>query len=74
MIKSFEELTEDRIGFGRYQYIIITLLGIIFLADGIEMSAISLIFPLLKAEWNISEAMQAWIGSVLFIGFFFSAA
>jgi MFS family permease len=70
MIKSFEELTEERIGFGRYQYIVISLLGLIFIADGIEMSAMSLIFPILKIEWSISENLQALIGSALFIGFF----
>jgi MFS family permease len=70
MIKSFEELTEERIGFGKYQYIVISLLGLIFVADGIEMSAMSLIFPILKIEWNISENLQALIGSALFVGFF----
>ena len=73
MIKSFEELTEERIGYGRYQHIVISLLGLIFIADGIEMSAMSLIFPLLKSEWDISENMQVLIVSALFIGFFFGS-
>ena len=73
MKKSFETLTEDRIGFGRYQYIVIGLLGLIFIADGIEMSAMSLIFPILKKEWDISESLQALIGSALFVGFFFGS-
>lgn len=73
MVKSFEELTEERIGFGKYQYIVITLLGLIFVADGIEMSAMSLILPILKIEWEISENLQAVIGSALFVGFFFGS-
>jgi putative MFS transporter len=72
-MKSFESLTEERIGFGRYQYRVIALLGLIFIADGIEMSAISLIFPILKKEWEIGESLQAFIGAALFVGFFFGS-
>jgi putative MFS transporter len=72
-MKSFETLTEERIGFGAYQYRVIVILGLIFIADGIEMSAISLIFPILKKEWDISESLQALIGAALFVGFFFGS-
>jgi MFS family permease len=72
-MKSFEEISEERIGFGKYQYIVMILLGTIFLADGIEMSALTLIIPLLKAEWNISEDLQGLLGSVMFLGLFFGS-
>lgn len=73
LVESFEEITEGRIGFGKYQYILLSLLGIIFLADGLEMSCLSIIFPILKVEWNISESLQGLLGSVMFIGFFFGS-
>jgi putative MFS transporter len=69
-VKSFEEITEDRIGFGRYQYYLMILLGIIFLSDGMEMTALSLIIPLLKKEWGISEGLIGTLGSVMFLGLF----
>jgi len=73
MIKSFEELTEEKINFGKYHYIVIFILGLVFISEGMEMCAISLIFPILKVEWQISENIQAIIGSSLFIGFFFGS-
>lgn len=68
--RSFEELVEHRIGFGFYEYRVITLLGLIFIADGIEMSALSLILPILRSEWNIDSGMQGLLGSMLFFGLF----
>ena len=72
-VKSFEEISEDRIGFGKYQYMVMILLGIIFMADGIEMNALSIIIPLLKVEWNISENLQGLLGGVMFLGLFFGS-
>jgi putative MFS transporter len=66
--KTFEELTESRLGFGRFQYRILCLLGIIFIADGIELSVMSLILPLLKNQWEIDENLQGLLGSVMFLG------
>lgn len=67
---SFEELVEARIGFGSYQKILIFLMSFVIMADGIEISALSIILPILKNEWNISENLQGLMGSILFIGLF----
>jgi putative MFS transporter len=67
---NLEQIIENRIGYGKYQYMILFYIGLIVLADGIEISGLSLIMPILKNEWNISENMQGFLGAMLFIGFF----
>jgi hypothetical protein len=67
---SFEQLTEDRIGYGKYHYTVLALLGFIFMADGIEMATLNSILPILKNEWKIDTDLQGLLGTVLFIGFF----
>lgn len=70
---SFEDIVDKRLGLGRYQIIVVVLLGLIFSADGIEISTLSLILPILKNEWKISETMQGLLGTVLFLGLFFGS-
>lgn len=72
-VASFEDIVDKRLGLGRYQIIVIVLLGLIFSADGIEISTLSLILPILKNEWKISENLQGLLGTVLFLGLFFGS-
>lgn len=44
-ILSFEEITEKRIEFGKYQMNVIFILGLIFTSSGIELCAITIIMP-----------------------------
>jgi putative MFS transporter len=67
---TFEQLTEERIGFGKYQYTVLALLGLIFMADGIEMASLNSILPILKNEWKIDADLQGLLGTILFVGFF----
>ena len=67
---SFEQLVEGRLHYGIYEKTVIFMLGFIFMADGIEISALSLILPLLREEWDISENLQGLMGSMLFLGLF----
>ena len=68
--KTFEELIKSRIFFGKYEKLVIFILGFIFIADGIEVSALSLILPILREEWEISENLQGLMGTMLFLGLF----
>jgi len=69
-IYSFEDIVDKKLGLGRYQIIVVVLLSLIFSADGIEISTLSLILPILKNEWKISETLQGLLGTVLFLGLF----
>jgi MFS family permease len=71
---SYEGITEKRITYGRYQYIVIFVLGLIFVSEGIELCALTLIMPILQVEWNIDTNLQGLLGTVLFIGFMFGSA
>lgn len=70
VVKSYEDIVDQRLGLGRYQIIVVILLAIVFTADGIEVSALSLILPILKNEWNISQGLQGLLGTILFLGLF----
>lgn len=65
---SFEQIIEDRVSFGSYQKTIIFLMSFIIMSDGIEISALSIILPILKTEWGVSEDLQGLMGSILFFG------
>jgi putative MFS transporter len=67
---TFEQLTEERIGFGKYQCTILSLLGLIFISDGIEMASLTTISPILKNEWKFTANLQGLLGTFLFVGFF----
>jgi putative MFS transporter len=71
---SYETITEKRLTYGKYQYIVIFLLCLLFLAEGIELCALTLIMPVLQVEWNIDANFQGVLGTVLFIGFMIGSA
>jgi putative MFS transporter len=66
---TFEQLTEERIGFGTYQYSVLAILSLIFIADGMEMASLNSILPILKNEWQIDVDLQGLLGTILFAGF-----
>lgn len=61
---------EHKIGLGKYQYVSHTLISLTQFADGAEVVGLSILLPLLKHEWSISDDQQSLLGSVLFMGFF----
>jgi MFS transporter, putative metabolite:H+ symporter len=67
---NFDDLINERIGYGRYQKIVCGLLSLILIADGMEMAALSILLPILTYEWEISHEVQTLLGSVLFLGMF----
>lgn len=69
-VKSYEQLTEAKIKFGIYQKRIMIILSLIVIADGIELTALSIILPILKVEFQISETLQSSLGFILFFGMF----
>lgn len=72
-IQNFEDIIHSRIKYGRYEKTVIGILSLIFFVDGIEISALSLILPILVKEWDISENLQGLMGTMLFVGLFFGA-
>jgi len=66
----FDKVLEDKIGFGKYQYYLYFFIGFVMIADGSEMTALSILLPVLQTEWGVSSAQQGALGTALFIGVF----
>jgi len=66
----FDQILENKVKFGYYQNILYILIGFVMLADGSEMTALSILLPVLKSEWGISQEQQGLLGAALFVGVF----
>ena len=58
----------SRLGFGPYQKYIFFIAGIGQAADGIEMTAIAVLTPVLQDEWGLSLWQMGLLGGVIFLG------
>lgn len=58
----------DRLGFGRFQYMILTASGLCFAADGMQVILLSFLTAVLKDEWSLSDGQAAGLASTLFAG------
>ena len=58
----------SRLGFGPYQKYIFFIAGIGQAADGIEMTAIAVLTPVLQDEWGLSRWQMGLLGGVIFLG------
>ena len=67
---AFDSILENKIGFGRYQFISYIFIGLTQFSDGSEIVALSILLPVLQKEWNITEEQQGLLGSILFLGIF----
>lgn len=67
---AFDSILENKVGFGKYQYISYIFIGLTQFSDGSEIVALSILLPVLKNEWNISDEKQGLLGSILFLGIF----
>lgn len=62
-----EEIIE-KCGFGRFQYKLMIVCGLVFMADAMEIMLLSFLQIVLKSEWALSSNEQASITSVVFLG------
>jgi len=66
----FDRVLEDKIKFGKYQYFLYFFVGFVMIADGSEMTALSILLPVLQEEWKVSKAQEGTLGTALFVGIF----
>ena len=67
-LSPFDAILENRVGFGKYQYITYFFASLTHFSDGSEIVGLSILLPVLKNEWKISDDDQSILGSVLFFG------
>lgn len=58
----------EAIGFGKFQLLVYFVGGIITAADALEMMLLSVLSPVLRCEWFLSEWQVALITTVVFLG------
>lgn len=72
-----EEYTTDealsRLGFGRFQVLLLGFLGTGFVAEAMEVMLLSFVGPSVKEEWGISGGTEGLITNVVYAGMLLGA-
>ncbi|XP_022095765.1 synaptic vesicle 2-related protein-like isoform X2 [Acanthaster planci] len=63
----------EQIGFGRFQIKISVLTGLCWMADAFEIMLLSILAPDLLCRWHLSRWEEAFITTVVFIGYLISS-
>ena len=63
----------DKMGFGPFQLILFLFCGFIWMADAMELMVLSILSSAVKCQWSLSNAEEALITSVVFIGSLFGS-
>ncbi|PVD31657.1 hypothetical protein C0Q70_07075 [Pomacea canaliculata] len=63
----------EAMGFGRFQLTIYFVAGVINAADALEMMLLSVLSPVLRCEWYLSDTQVALITTAVFVGMGISA-
>ncbi|OQV22277.1 putative transporter SVOPL [Hypsibius exemplaris] len=58
----------EKLGFGRYQMKMICVLGFFGVADALEIMLLSVLSPVLRCEWGLTEWDVAAVSTVVFAG------
>lgn len=72
-LSAFDSIMEHKVGLGKYQYLAYLFTGLTQFSDGSEIVGLSILLPILKHEWEISDDQQGLLGSILFFGIFFGS-
>jgi putative MFS transporter len=70
---NFDYILENKLGFGRYQIIAILFLCLVDFNDGVELLSMSILMPILKNEWQISNFWVEVLSSIFYLGMFVGA-
>ncbi len=68
-----QKIYQTKVGFGLYQKISLFFLCLVDFNDGIEVSAMSLVLPIIKAEWDLTSLDTQYLTSVFYLGMFAGA-
>lgn len=67
-MKSFDDILNNRLKMGNYQFKIISVIGLIEFIDGIEYIYLSILLSILKNEWDLNQSTLSMLGSSYFLG------
>ena len=60
--------TIDHLGFGKFNYKLVIVLGFVWLLDAVEMTLTSLISPRLRCEWGLTSLETSLTSACVFVG------
>jgi len=58
----------DKLGFGWFQIKLLFIAGFCWMCESIEMMLLSVLSPILRCEWHLSEGILATLTTVVFLG------
>lgn len=58
----------DRIGFGRFHFVLLALAGAVWAADAMEMMLLAFLGPAARCEWGLSSTQEAALSATVFGG------
>ena len=70
---TFDTILENKVKFGKYQYIAFSILALVDLTDGVELLTMSVLMPILQTEWKISDTTIEITTSSFYLGMFAGA-
>ncbi|KAJ0031185.1 hypothetical protein Pint_13864 [Pistacia integerrima] len=56
------------VGFGKFQYLVLTYAGLGWVAEAMEIMILSFVGPAVKSEWGLSSTQESLISTVVFAG------
>jgi len=72
-VLSFDEILDRKLGAGKYQWIAMLFLCFVDLNDGSELLSMSLILPIIKREWELSNFSVELLSSIFYFGMMIGA-
>ncbi len=63
----------DKMGYGPFQLILFFCCGLLWMADAMELMILAILSPAVKCQWSLSSVEEAFITSIVFIGFLFGS-
>jgi len=63
----------DKMGYGPFQLILFIFCGLIWMADAMELMILAVLSPAVRCQWSLSSVEEAFITSIVFIGFLFGS-
>jgi hypothetical protein len=65
---SLDNLFKDKIGVGSYQIILFLILISVDTSEGMQLTLMSLIVPIVQHEWDLSPNEVKYLSSIFFCG------
>ena len=67
-MQGFDDILNDHIRMGVYQFKAISVVGLIEFCDGIEFAFMSIMMAIFKKEWALNQGEVASLGAIYFLG------